>query len=204
MKLLKDIHKGETGIILGNGKSLESLPLGFLRDPTFGCNLINRLFGVHLTYYTCVDTELLTNYQWEVSQNAARCDYAFIHNMHVKGKSRFVFPLDRFQGDYFFPDVPANWGGSVTYVNLQLAFYMGFKQILMAGIDHDSTWEHFSNDYPVKSGKRHQQRGNVNKTIEKWYRVANDIYIQHDKKIINITPNTGTDAFPTGNYEDYI
>ena len=204
MNLLKDIHEGETGIILGNGKSLESLPIGFLRFPSFGCNLINRLFSAHLTYYTCIDTELLTKYQWEISLNAARCDYAFLNSMYVEGLSRFVYPLDRKEGDYFFPGMAANWGGSVTYVNLQLAFFMGFKRILMAGIDHDLAWEHFSDDYPVRSSKRWEVRGNINNTIEKWYRVANDFYRTHDREIINVTPHTGTDAFPTGNYRDYI
>ena len=204
MKLLKDIHKGETGIILGNGRSLESLPIGFLRLPSFGCNLINRLFSAHLTYYTCIDTELLTKYQWEIAQNAARCDYAFINSKHVKGKSRFVFPLDNKEGDYFFPNVPRGWGASVTYVNLQLAFHMGFHKVLLAGIDHDDKWEHFSSDYPVRSGKRYQQRGNINKTIDKWYRAANAVYDAHDREIINITPNTGTETFVKGKYSDYI
>ena len=49
-------HKGETGLIIGNGPSLKDVPIEFLHKyPTFGTNRIYLMDGFEPTYYASVN-----------------------------------------------------------------------------------------------------------------------------------------------------
>jgi hypothetical protein len=80
--------------------------------------------------------------------------------------------------------------GTTTYVELQIAAYMGFKTILLVGCDHFY-------DVEDPHGQHFYEQGKVA------YMVAKSEYERLEKEIINITPNSHLDVFETGNIEDW-
>jgi hypothetical protein len=150
-------HHGETCIIIGNGPSLRDVPAAFLaKYPTFGANYINRL-PFQPTYYISIDSRVLTNDAAEIYDVAKSAKLAFISNyipdnpalaklrslpnVVPVGKDTFVFAGERFMS-----------GNTCVYVALKIAFFMGFERVLLVGVDHTQSFEHFTADYPRGNG----------------------------------------------------
>jgi len=145
MRALRNIHKGGRAFIIGNGPSLKASDLEQLRSEiTFACNKIYLLFDQtswRPTYYN-VEDDLVAK------QNAAAIDQVagmtrFFHNgfeKWLRADEQTIwyrvddFPIP-FPGFSIDPVARCVWGGSVTYINLQLAAYMGITDIYLVGID---------------------------------------------------------------------
>lgn len=147
MEDFKDIHKGEPCWIVGNGPSLNTMDLSVLQGRvTIGMNCIYlgfEHFGFVPTYYT-------------VEDNFVAEDNAETINA-LTGMTKFIpedltYCLDinddccpvNFQRHYKpypqFSDDCAEvvwWGSTVTYLSMQLAFYMGCEPINLIGVDFD-------------------------------------------------------------------
>lgn len=136
----KDLYKGQTCLIVGNGPSLDVTPLEQLAEkyPVFAANKIYDS-ATHPNFipefWTCIDDLMLTD-----------CvPYLIAHPEFIS--ERFVprtVPLPKSHGLNLVVEVgfsldPAEkvfMGGTVTYVNLQLAKYIGFTTALLVGVDH--------------------------------------------------------------------
>jgi hypothetical protein len=136
----KDTHKGETALIVGNGPSLDTTPLMKLagKYPAFAANKIYDSASHPAfipNFWTCIDDLMLTD-----------CvPYLLAHPEFISERfaTRYI-PLPRAHGLNTVVDVGFSMdvgekvylGGTVTYVNLQLAKYMGFETVLLVGVDH--------------------------------------------------------------------
>jgi hypothetical protein len=137
----RSTHVDETALIVGNGPSLDTTPLMELarKYPTFAANKIYDS-ATHPefipNFWTCIDDLMLTDcVPWLIA-----------HPEFIS--ERFVprhIPLARSHGLNTIVDVGFSMdtsekvylGGTVTYVNLQLAKYMGFSTVLLVGVDHN-------------------------------------------------------------------
>lgn len=132
----KDIHVGESCVIIGNGPSLKKYALNKINLPTFG---LNRIYLRYIPTYFVVVQRLVLD-QWH--RDIARLDtYRFIPERYqdkyeldacwIKTKGgrnkRFQKNLRHHMWE----------GHTVTYVALQLAYWMGFSRVFMIGVDHD-------------------------------------------------------------------
>jgi hypothetical protein len=194
-------HAGETGVIVGNGESLSKIPLLFhTKYPTFTCNLIDRYVAIPLYYYTCIDGNLLTNYVSSIKRNIEKAKQSFIsHHFQSFPKDKVIHLAG--SGPWYFPGTPKNWGHTVTYVNLQLAYYMGFDTILLIGVDGGMDWKHFTSDYPTTStgdARRARLQG-----MEKWYGTAREVYEADERSIYNLSPGTQVKAFERRNWREF-
>ena len=139
----KDIHKGETCVIIGNGPSLDITPLEKLAEkyPTFAANKIYDC-AAHPDFvpdfWTCIDEMMLTDCVPYLLAHPEFISERFVPRWiplpHSHGLNPVVevgFSLDA--ADKVF------MGGTVTYTNLQLALYMGFDTVLLVGLDHRYT-----------------------------------------------------------------
>lgn len=141
---IKDLHKGQRCFILANGPSLANTNLDLLKDEySFGLNRIYLNFtnsDFRPTYYLAVNELILEQFSRDIAAlsmpkflnwnrrafyDSSRDDITYI-------KSKMVIN-DSFETDLTKPLVV---GGTVTFVALQLAFYMGFKQAILIGLDH--------------------------------------------------------------------
>ena len=151
IKQFKNIHKGETCFIIGNGPSLSADDLEKLHQndiPTFAFNRIYLMFDKtnwRPTYYISQDEKTLKNCTDEV--NSMKLKYKFIPLFHkyyhdIQIDNAFYFNLyGGYDGKrYHFPtDVSKGFEISTTvaYTAAQFAVYMGFKRIFFIGIDHN-------------------------------------------------------------------
>ena len=141
MLALKDKHLGERCFILGNGPSLKKTDLSLLKDEvTFGLNRIYLLFdemGFSTTYYVSVNSLFIHQCVHEIVQ--VPCP-KFIH---WRERDLVDFTADmiffRTRGDPgFYTDLAEGvWvGATVTYVAMQVAHYLGFRKVILIGVDH--------------------------------------------------------------------
>lgn len=145
VKRYKDIHKGQRCVIIGNGPSLKATDLEKLHNlhiSTLACNRINLIFTQtkwRPTYYFMSDAKLVEQYNDEIDDVPAERRFfpkryrnqikkgVFYNELEFDYESEGKFSFDAAKGIY-----PA---GSVTTEMIQLAYYMGFSEIYLIGVD---------------------------------------------------------------------
>ena len=101
-------------------------------------------------------------------------------------------------------------GYTQTYVNLQLAFCMGFHTALMVGIDHDfgNRNRHFYKDAeagPHQSEVRKEHEAyKFAEGADRVYELSRRVYEGSDRRILNLTPNSKATAFDVDLLENWL
>jgi hypothetical protein len=146
---LKDIHKGKRAFIVGNGPSLKQTDLTKLKNEfTFGMNRIYLLFpelGFHTTYFCSINDLVIEQFSADILALpmpkflAWHSHHHFDPNLPIPQVPTFLYTS--YTGPRFSSDVRGRvWeGATVTNMALQLAFYMGFEQVILIGVDHNFT-----------------------------------------------------------------
>lgn len=138
-------HAGERCFILGNGPSLARMDLAPLAgEATFGMNRIYLLAGqggFQPTYYVAVNELVLEQFAEDI-RGLTYPKFLNWNRRHLFGADddTTLFALLRAGfSDPFIPTPrrPLSSGGTVTYVALQLAYYMGFEEVILIGVDHN-------------------------------------------------------------------
>jgi len=231
---LKNKYAGKRCFILGNGPSLSRHDLSLLKDEfTFGVNsifLMTDRNGFKPNFYVVEDGHVINNNLERINEYDA--EYTFLpsaNRLDFLGNKDAIFlnfnrgfyePLSpSFECPRFSlrPDKVVYCGQSVTIVNLQLAFYMGFSEVYMIGMDFsynipDSATvngkdvvsdvagsNHFSDEYMPAGQTWHDPKLD---NILKSYEFCRFIYEKNDRKIINASYGGKLEAFPRCNYED--
>jgi hypothetical protein len=167
-------------LILGNGPSLNDLPDDvFASMPSFGCNYIDR----QPTYFICIDKYILTNHVEGIREHVVGAKIAYLSgllqnssdlyrlsNVKLVNKDTQTFRVEEFMS-----------GFTATYVALKIAYYAGFYEVHLWGVDHSPDWEHFKADYPMP-GPVHNKRREV---MENHYQLAANVYTRAGRQIIN-------------------
>lgn len=210
-----DKHAGETAVVIGNGPSLKDVPLSFLRKyPTFATNRIYLLDKFTATYYVSVNPLVLQQSKDQINAYPAKAKFvAEAYAGEIHGAHGLVST-----GAQLFSFNPAAYvyeGFTVTFVCLQLAFFMGFKTVLLVGVDHkykmdgpansETTWQgddpnHFSPDY--FKGARWN-----NPDLERSrqaYMLAEKAFAENKRRILNLTKDSGLDVFKKGKLAQWM
>jgi hypothetical protein len=141
----KGIHNGERCFIVANGPSLRETNLDLLKDDiSFGLNRIYLSFEqttFRPTYYVAMNELILEQFSEEIQEldipkflNWNRRRFFNLENTNIKFLKSKVVIKDSFQFDISQPLVI---GGTVTFVALQIAYYMGFRKVILIGLDHN-------------------------------------------------------------------
>jgi len=232
---LKNIHKGQRCFILGNGPSLNKTDVLKLKNEiTFGVNsifLMAQTNDFKPTYYVVEDNLVFTenkdnidsysgvikilpkNYAEQLKYN----DDIYIFDMDTdfynkSKKNRYAIPF--FNEDYsdtFF------CGQSVTYINMQLAYYMGFSEVYLIGMDFSYSIppghhqngnhikseaddaNHFHKDYFGKGKTWKDPR--LGRVLRSYHR-AKFSFESDNRFIYNATAGGELELFPRKNYDD--
>jgi FkbM family methyltransferase len=212
-----NIHRGQRCVIIGNGPSLNKMDLSFLEnEKTFGTNRIYLLFDNYKfrpTYYISVNPLVIKQSIKEISRIPCfkflgseaiqffhhREDVFFLRNL-----PEWIFSKN--------PEHGISEGWTVTYVALQLAYYMGFSEVILIGVDHrfvtqgDPNKEvvsqgadpnHFHPDYFGKG--THWHLPDLGRS-EKSYRMAKQVFEADGRKIIDATVDGDLTIFPKVDY----
>jgi hypothetical protein len=220
MEKYKNMHFGKRCFIIGNGPSLGLMDLNLLKgEYTFGSNRIyllnNEILDI-ITYYVAVNSLVLKQCYAEIQ----RLNMPKFLNWHER---KFFSPGNTtfFLKDSYFDDKPKfskkPWGiiwegATVTYVAMQLAYFMGFSTVYLIGVDHNFTFvgkphqtvtsnsvdiNHFSKDY---FGPGFQWQLPDLDLSEYSYKVAKREFEKNNRKIFDATINGKLSIFPKIDY----
>lgn len=151
LRALKDSHAGERCFIIGNGSSLRISDLEKLKEEyCFAVNRIYELFDEtswRPSYYVATD-DVFIQTSFDIINNIPS-QLSFIEFKYAKDRQRkdnmlcickgtdYVPNISRDARIYISEDLSDHYcaGYTVTFVSIQLAIYMGFKDIILLGVD---------------------------------------------------------------------
>jgi hypothetical protein len=232
LKRFHNIHKRGRCFIVGNGPSLNKTDLSLLKDEyTIGVNGIFYKYdeiGFEPTYYVVEDNHVIADNLKRIIE----IDYAIklfpdvYADVIGNTPHTFFFPMDigfylashpDFERPRFSKDITevVYAGQTVTYVNLQLAFYMGFSEVYLIGVDfsytipdsakidgmtitsQDDDPNHFHPEYFGKGKKWHDPKLH---NCLKSYRFAKTVFEEEGRKIYNATLGGSLEVFDRVDY----
>jgi hypothetical protein len=142
---LKDKHRGKRCFILGNGPSLKQTDLTKLRGEfTFGLNRIYLLFpelGFHTTYLVTVNQLVIDQCADELASAPSLKFFPWTTRCQFSSESETVYIRNYCAKPHFSAQVNQSiWSGAtVTFVAMQLAYHIGFCEVILLGVDHSFT-----------------------------------------------------------------
>ncbi|MDR6121903.1 hypothetical protein QFZ87_001500 [Bacillus sp. SLBN-46] len=149
IKSLENKHLGKRCFIIGNGPSLRADDLDKLKNEiTFAFNRIYYIFDQtdwRPTYYCSEDDKTIFNSMEEmnslnIENKFFPVNFPWDYKIHFRKANYYIFKFgDRNQEPKFSENILRGiyWGNTVAYTALQLAVYMGFKEIYLIGVDHN-------------------------------------------------------------------
>ncbi len=216
---LKDTHRGERCFVIGNGPSLKNTDMSLLRNEnTIGMNRIYLMFpelGFQTTYLVTVN-DLVIEQCAEDLQNLDMPRFVSWRSrkwLHSAPDLHFLHST--YTGEKFAKDVTGRlWeGATVTYVSLQLAYHLGFEEVILIGVDHSFASKGKPNTTVVSQGDdpNHFSPGYFGKgfrwqlpdldTSEIGYQRARLAFESDGRRIVDATVGGKLQVFPKVDYE---
>jgi hypothetical protein len=216
---LKNVHKGQRAFIIGNGPSLKQTDLSKLKgEVTFGLNRIYLMFpelGFSSTYFVSVNDLVIEQCTKDICALSMPKFLSWrSHRFFPSGPLPANFLYTTYDNPAFARDIRRRvWeGATVTYVALQLAYHMGFEQVILIGVDHNSHVPGKANTTIVSQGDdpNHFDPGYFGKgfrwqlpdfeTSEIGYRLARQVYEADGRQVLDATIGGQLAIFPKTDY----
>jgi hypothetical protein len=220
---LRDRHAGQRCVLVANGPSLNRMELGFLRgEITIGLNKIHlglSRFGFSPRYLVAVNPKVLSQAFEAIrvlpcvkvlGQHAPAAGYRenALTYLVPPGPAGQAFSTDLAQG--------MHEGWTVTFAALQLAYHLGFAEVVLIGLDHRYQFSgapnaasvmrgedpnHFSSDY-FGGGQTWDNPDLANS--ENSYRAALAEFNKAGRKIFDATLDGACTVFPKVDYRRHF
>jgi GT2 family glycosyltransferase len=230
---MKDKWRGERCVIIGNGPSINQTDLTKLKNEfTFAVNGIfykSAEMGFDPTFYVVEDSAVMKENIDAIK--AYRGHYKLFptlyRDLHPKDDNVAFFMMNRGfyekeSPQYCIPRFSTDaarrvyCGQSVTHINLQLAYYFGFSEVYLIGVDFsyvipdtairkgdliistEDDQNHFHGDYfgkgkTWKDPKLHRVKLN--------YELARDMFAADGRKVFNATKGGALEVFERAEYD---
>jgi hypothetical protein len=143
LRALKNQYRGERCFIIGNGPSLKQTDLSKLRSEyAIGMNRFFLAFpelGFETPFYLCVNDLVIEQSTPEIQGLKMPLFVSWRSRKWLHPAENLSFLHTTYTGPRFARDVCGRvWeGGTVTYTALQLAYHLGFKKVILIGVDHN-------------------------------------------------------------------
>ncbi len=214
----REMHRGQRCFIIGNGPSLRKTDLSLLKNEvTFGMNRIYLLPEnlSHIpTYYVAVNSLVIEQCASDIERLECPVFLNWRNRCGIRFGSNVNF-LHEVNYPCFSPDVRTGvWtGATVTYVAIQLAYYMGFREVYLLGVDHFFQTQGKAHEVVVSPGKdpNHFDDNYFGKgfrwqlpdlaTSELAYKMALQKYGTAGRSILDATIGGKLHVFPKVDYE---
>ncbi|MBE0556876.1 MAG: DUF115 domain-containing protein [Proteobacteria bacterium] len=228
----KDRYLGRRAFVLGNGPSLNKCRLDLLdNEYTFGVNSIFLKNGFSPTFYVVEDTFVAEDRGVEIC-NLSRPTKFFGNYLEYclqeTPNTIWMNVCVQYHEYPGFPKFSKNavrmlWvGGTVLYLCLQLAYYMGFSEVFLVGVDHDyvipkdaevsnvresgadilSRSDDPNHFHPGYFGVGYRWHDPKVDRMEAAYRRAREVYEADGRTIYNATAGGKLEVFDRVAYED--
>ncbi len=219
MQDLQGQFAGKRCFIIGNGPSLKKTDLTRLKDDyTFGLNRIylnypNMRFEP--TFYCCVNSNVLSQFAHEIDQlNSIKFvkkqSQRLLKNhwntffMQSQGNIRFHENLEHL-----------TWheGWTVTYCAMQVAYHLGFEEVILVGVDHyfkdsgepnkavTAQGDDSNHFHPNYFGKGVVWQYPDLERSEESYTVAKQVFEQDGRRILDATIGGHLQIFPKVDFD---
>jgi 6-hydroxymethylpterin diphosphokinase MptE-like len=215
---LKDTRRGERCFVIGNGPSLKNTDMSLLRNEnTIGMNRIYLMFpelGFQTSYLVTVNDLVIE----QCAEDLQKLDMPRFVSwrsrkwLHPDPKLHFLHTT--YTGEKFAKNVTRRlWeGATVTYVSLQLAYHLGFEEVILIGVDHSFASKGKPNTTVVSQGDdpNHFSPGYFGKgfrwqlpdldTSEIGYQRARLAFETDGRRIVDATVGGKLQVFPKADY----
>ena len=222
LRQFKNLHAGQDCFIIGNGPSLNKMDLAPLADyHTFGLNKIyllrDRGIDLNLSYLASCNALVVQQSHEEFEQMTHPVFLSHTAAAGVVAERKHIHRLHTLNVWSFYDDItqPICEGWTVTYVAMQLAYYMGFKRVFLIGVDHSfkqqgaanetQTYEgddanHFHPDY--FKGQQWQLADVDGSEVS--FHLANYFYRKDGREIWDATVGGKLEVFPKISFEQAL
>ncbi|HOM68010.1 MAG TPA: DUF115 domain-containing protein [Brevefilum fermentans] len=222
LRALKDVHKGERCVIIGNGPSLNKTDIQKIRDEySFGLNRIYLAWeewGFTTSYFLSVNDLVIEQCAHEIMALSLPVFISWRAHRWLEPQDNLHFLYTTYTGPKFAKDVSKRvWeGATVTYTALQLAYHMGFSTVVLIGVDHsfsskgkpNQTVEsqgddpnHFSPHY---FGKGFRWQLPDLETSEVAYQMAHRAFLADGRQVLDATVGGKLQVFPKVDFDQYF
>lgn len=138
---LRNAHRGETCIIVGNGPSLRGQDLGELSFARTIC--LNRGYllwneqGRVPDYFVAVNDLVIEQFHREIAALPCPLFVPWRHYGLFSDCEHAVLYQARWKKKFFEDIAHGLWSGAtVTMAAMQIAYHMGFERVILIGVDH--------------------------------------------------------------------
>ncbi len=223
-KLLKykDIHKGKRCFIVANGPSLKKMDLSLLKNEiTIGMNrifLLKDVNGFVPNYLVVADIDVQLR---QFADEYNRIDITRFYNWNTRSlftpSENLMFFKESFKSE-FQPDFTkqVGTGKSVAFTCLQLAYFMGFSEVILIGKDHSYNISGMPHDSVKATGneENHFIKGYF-KEGYKWdvpdyigeeyaYSLAKIAFENNNRKVYDATINGKLNIFEKKDFDSFF
>jgi len=214
----KNKHKGERCFIIANGPSLKDIDFSLLQNEyTIGMNRIyknKKIMGFLPTYIVIYDVLIqLRQFAQEIQAVDTIKFLNWNGHKYFSNYNNSFFFRQSFRKE-FTTDFPhkVHGGHSVTNVCLQLAYFLGFKEVILIGKDHYYAQKGIPGQLIISSGdeNNHFMKGYYKKGMlwrmpdykgeELMYGLAKDAFERDGRKVLDATVNGKLKIFEKINY----
>lgn len=232
IKSLKNSNEGKRCFIVGNGPSLTGDDLTLIKDEiSFGCNRIYNIFNKtewRPDYYMVVDQLVVAEEIANIKK--LRGPHKFIsyrakrYGREDKDEIHYIVLYKEFSPDntknmiaQISEDVSKyfTWSNTVLINQIELAIYMGFKEIYLIGVDHNYpiSIDKYGNKKIDETIKSHFDNGGSKEKSRNYiyidaatndYEVCKKYADEHGIRIYNATRGGKLEVFDRVNLEDII
>ena len=221
-RLIHNRHQGERAVIVANGPSLNEMDLSFLKhEITFGLNKIYlgfKKFNFYPRYYVAVNRKVIEQSAEQIRKLNCVKFISDKGNDLVQRDALTYRISTKKPEQQFYKDIAqgVNEGWTVTYAALQVAYYMGFTEVILIGLDHRYVYSgdpnqsdilsgpdpnHFSPDY-FGFGKTWDTPDLSNS--EKSFTQAREVYTNSNRRILDATVNGACSVFEKVDYKYFF
>jgi hypothetical protein len=220
LRLRHNEHAGKRCFIVGNGPSLKKTDFSLLENEiTFATNRIYLAFDQlkwRPTYYVCSNDLIIEQCARDIEE-LPMPKFIGWHNremIHFTNDMTYLWTRCGLRSWFFTDLTDGCWeGNTVTMVAIQLAYYMGFSEVILVGVDHAYNFagtphapqvsqgddpNHFAPNYFGKGFKWHlpDLEGS-----ELSYRIAKHMFELDGRRILDATIGGKLEVFPKVDYE---
>jgi hypothetical protein len=145
IKKFRNKYQGERCFVIGNGPSLQKTDMTKLRNEyTFGLNRIYLMFeelGFSTSFFVSINDLVIEQSAPEIQALKIPKFVSLRSRKWLMPQDDLFFLYSTYTGPKFAKSAAGRlWeGATVTYVALQLAYYFGFSEAILIGVDHSFT-----------------------------------------------------------------
>lgn len=223
IRATKGIKSGKRCVIMANGPSLAKVDMTKLKEiDTIALNRAYLSFdewGFVPSCYVCVNDLVLEQFASDISSAG---EMRFLNwrsrKLMTSSDSTYYLNVPNPLTDQFSTrlDQCAYAGGSVTFVALEVAYWLGYSEVAIVGLDHRYAEAGIPNSRAVRAGEdKSHYRPDYFPPGTKWelpdldrfeagYKLARIAYDEAARPVFDCTDNGGSQAFVKSTLDEFL